>query len=187
MPLLQPLFYSHVSSWGGRQRVPAGQGGGHAPKGQMSVGIHGVGCSFPPLLVPRRLLPALVGGSWSDQLHVGTEVLAAGAGALAGAPLVEAEILGGGLLKPGEGSGPEIATPVADFTPHSSGILHAPETIPVRQTLARRQRLGVPAARHIKSQETDRLGVDVGLLTPSYQAPEKGLGVAGVQRPRSRQ
>ena len=56
-------------------------------------------CLLPPLLIFRRLLPPFVSRSRADQVHVGAEVLAAGAGAVAGAVRAEAEFIGRELVE----------------------------------------------------------------------------------------
>src|SRR5688500_4133811 len=48
-----------------------------------------------PLLILGRLLPAFVGRAGTDQVHIGADVLAVRAGAVAGTVGTEAEVLGG--------------------------------------------------------------------------------------------
>src|SRR5262249_16764516 len=52
-----------------------------------------------PLVICGRLLPALVGRAGADQVHVGAEVLAVLARAVAGAVGTQAEVLGRQLLR----------------------------------------------------------------------------------------
>src|SRR5262249_22679890 len=132
-----------------------------------------------PFLITRRLFPAFIGGAGADQVHIGAEVLAARAGAPAGAAVSPTQILRAGLLKLSEGAGPEIAVPIANIASYRGRITKAPETIPVLQILARQQWLG---RLNVERQQICRLGVNVFVLTPGDEALEKGLGFVDLQR-----
>src|SRR5262249_41103835 len=83
-----------------------------------------------PLLIVRRLLPLLVGRAGADQVHVGAEVFAVRAGAVAGAVRPEAEVLGRerlrGLVKPSK----EVAALETDRFLDGSGLRRVPELLP---------------------------------------------------------
>src|SRR5262245_11717169 len=85
------------------------------------------------MLVVGRLLPALVGRAGADQVHVGPEVLAVLAGAVAGAVGTEAEILRRELL----GGRLQLREKVAPLIAYTSfdriGLGGCPEFPPVRE------------------------------------------------------
>src|SRR5262245_45404384 len=69
----------------------------HTPCAVTCVLFH-LASLLEPLLVLGRFLPAFVRRAGPDQVHIGAEILAVLAGAVAGAVLEEAEILGGKFL-----------------------------------------------------------------------------------------
>src|SRR5262249_50274111 len=99
--------------------------------------------ALEPLLVRRCLLPALVGFARTDPVHVGTQVAAAGALALAGAVCVQPEVLGGELRRVGDGRGKEVASLIAGAALQRIGLVDSPELLPVRQRLAASRCLGL--------------------------------------------
>src|SRR6516162_6509394 len=71
-------------------------------------------CLLEPLLIFRCLLPALVGQAGADQAHIGPQVLAVLAGAVAGAVRPEAKVFRRHLLGHQMELGKEIAARVAN-------------------------------------------------------------------------
>src|SRR5262249_49196191 len=92
--------------------------GEHRQRISLLPGLH-LPRVLEPLLVLRRLLPALVGGAGADQVQVGPEVTALLAGSLTGAAGSEAKI----VLK-------------VQWTLEGPGVLQAPKLFPVGQIRA---------------------------------------------------
>src|SRR5262249_36299818 len=127
-------------------------------------------CVLEPLLVFGGLLPALVGLTGADQLHVGAEVPAV----LAGAVGAQAEVLGGQLVEGSVSPGEQVA-PAKSHVPFLRiGLRGSPELLPFLQVCRTTRRLllraGMPpddgAAGHKK----------VPLAPPPEQAEKRSLG-----------
>src|SRR5262245_51188048 len=101
----------------------------HTPCAVTCVLFH-LASLLEPLLVLGCCLPALVGRAGADQVHVGAEVLAIRAGAIAGAVRAEAEVLGSDLVERRLRFGNEIAPLIANAAFHRFSFWAAPEFPP---------------------------------------------------------
>src|SRR5262245_45686197 len=98
-------------------------------------------CLLEPLLILRGLLPALVCRAGANQVHVGAEVLAVGAGTVAGAVSAEAEVFGGERRTTLCKSTDQISTLIANIALDRPRFRRVPELSPRFQVVDLRRRL----------------------------------------------
>src|SRR5262249_17107874 len=128
-----------------------------------------------PLLVVGGLLPPLVGGAGADQVHVRAQVLTVLPGAVAGAVGPQTEVLGCEFFRGHPRPRDEVAALKSDLAFHRTGVLLAPEPVPVGKIQAAFPVEGLPA-RHEPEHGRAR-PIDILRLVEADETQQECLGL----------
>src|SRR5262249_49776657 len=111
------------------------------------------------------------GRAGADQVHVGAQVLAVLAGAVASTVGAQAEVLGRELLRRIHQLGEKIASLITDAAFLGIGVPRPPEPFPIRQALGPgRRNGGLSILMPYQGGSSGRIAVRA--LSPSEQLPE---------------